>query len=187
MPRTIFKRLLPSAASIKNNRFIACLGSAIHDSEMWHLTKHSVAGAFFIGVFCAFLPIPFQTVLAAFLAIIFKRNLPLSVVLVFITNPLTFAPIFYMNYWVGSLFFENTMDYGQMPDSGFWNWLTANFDRIGKPLVIGSILCGGIAGLLSYFSIHLFWVLEVKRKWEQRKQRRLARGSLLKRRKRSID
>ena len=87
MPRKLFKKLLPDPAKIKDNRYLAVLGSAIHRAEFWHLTKRSVSGAFFIGVFCAFLPIPLQSLLAAFLAIVFKRNLPLSVILVFITNP----------------------------------------------------------------------------------------------------
>ena len=43
--------------------------------------------AFFVGLFVAFMPIPGQTIAAAVLAVLLRCNLPLSVGLVFVTNP----------------------------------------------------------------------------------------------------
>ena len=172
MPRKIFKKLLPDPTKIKENRWLSILGSALHNADFWHLTRHSVAGAFFIGVFCAFLPIPLQTVLAALLAILFKRNLPLSVVLVFITNPLTMPPIFYFNYWLGSLLLNEPSIYQTLNLDDVWVWLAVNFNHIGKPLLVGSIAGGLIFGLLSFMTIHLFWLLSVKAKWKKRIRQR---------------
>ncbi len=186
MPRRIFKRFLPDPATIKENRYLSLLGDSIHDSELWHLTKRSVAGAFFIGIFCAFLPIPLQTLLAAFLAVLFKRNLALSVALVFITNPLTMPPIFYFNYWVGSLIFSDPSVYHQVPTNDIWGWLTKNFDAIGKPLVIGSLINGLVFGYLSYLAIHWFWVWKVTTRWEIRKQMRKSRPRQMRRAKRIL-
>jgi len=172
MPRRLFKKLLPDPAKIKENRWLSVLGSAVHNAELWHLTRRSVAGAFFIGVFCAFLPIPLQTVLAGFLAIIFKRNLPLAVVLVFITNPLTMPPIYYFNYWLGSLLLNEPSIYQTLNIDDIWVWLAVNFNHIGKPLVVGSVVAGLIFGFLSYLAIHMFWSWRVKDRWNKR---RLAR------------
>ena len=173
MPRKFFKKLLPDPAKIKNNRLLAMLGSAIHHGEYWHLTKHSVAGAFFIGVFCAFLPIPLQSLLAGFLAIIFKRNLPLSVALVFITNPFTMPPIYYFNYWLGSLLLNEHSIYQTLNIDDLWVWLAVNFNHIGIPLIVGSLVAGLIFGFLSYLTIHLLWLWSVKSRW---KKRRLTRA-----------
>ena len=172
MPRKFFKRFLPDPAKIKHNRWIALLGKRIHDPELWHLTKYSVAGAFFIGVFCAFLPIPLQSLLAAFLATIFKRNVALSVALVFITNPITMPPIFYFNYWVGNLVLNAPVIYEQLVVHDIWSRLLANFDTIGKPLLLGSVVCGLVFGYLSYLAIHLFWFWRVTTRWRERKERR---------------
>lgn len=176
MPRKIFKRFLPDPAKIKGNRWIALLGASIHDPELWHLTKHSVAGAFFIGIFCAFLPIPLQTVLAALLAIIFKRNLALSVGLVFITNPLTMPPIFYFNYLVGTWILNDPTLYSQLHINDLWSWLVKNFDDIGKHLILGSVINGLIFGYLGYMIIHLFWIWHVTNRWRIRREQRSRTG-----------
>lgn len=177
MPRKLFKRLLPDPTKIKENRWLSVLGSAVHNAELWHLTRRSVAGAFFIGVFCAFLPIPLQTVLAGFLAIIFKRNFPLAVVLVFITNPLTMPPIYYFNYWLGSLILNEPSIYQTLNLDDLWVWLAVNFNQIGKPLIIGSVVAGLIFGLLSFLTVHLFWSWSVKSKWKKRRLTRAEKKS----------
>jgi len=55
-----------------------------------------------VGLFCAFVPLPIQMLLAAAAAIIFRVNLPISVGLVWITNPVTIPPMFYFCYKVGT-------------------------------------------------------------------------------------
>jgi len=172
MPRKLFKRFLPDPRRIKENRWIALIGTPIHDPELWHLTKRSVAGAFFIGIFCSFLPIPLQTVLAAFLAILFKRNLALSVVLVFISNPLTMPPIFYFNYLVGSWLLDSPARYAELQVDNLWHWLTGHFNGIGQPLILGSLINGLLFGALGYLMIQLFWRWHVSSRWRTRKVKR---------------
>jgi hypothetical protein len=178
MPRKYLRRILPSAAMIKDNRYLKVLGSAINNPDCWYLNRHSVAGAFFIGLFCAFLPMPFQTVLAGFLAILFKRNLPLSVGLVFITNPVTMPPIFYFNYLVGSFFFPETVDFDYRVIDNVWVYLQDNFSRIGRPLIVGSIICGLGAGVLGFITIHIFWRWQVSSNWVNRQKARNAQRKL---------
>lgn len=172
MPRKFFKKLLPDPSKIKQNRYLSVLGDALNHAQFWHLTRHSVAGAFFIGIFCAFLPIPLQMLLAALLAITFKRNLPLSVTLVFISNPLTMAPIFYFNYWLGCILLNQPSTYNTLQIDDLWVWLSINFNHIGKPLMVGSITAGIVFGLIGFTTIHLFWLWTVKSKWKKRQLKR---------------
>ena len=95
MPKKIIKRMMPDHQTIKENKYLKIFGNLLHNANLWHLNRHSVAKAFAVGLFFAFIPVPFQMVLAAGLAIIVHANLPLSIALVWITNPLTMPFIFY--------------------------------------------------------------------------------------------
>lgn len=57
---------------------------------------------FAVGVFTSFLPLPGQMVIAALLALWLRCNLPLSIILVWISNPITMPAIFYSTYKLGA-------------------------------------------------------------------------------------
>ena len=102
MPKKLIKRYMPDHNTIKNNKYLQIFGDLLHNPNLWHLNRRSVAKAFAVGLFFAFVPVPFQMVLAAGFAIIVHANLPLSVALVWITNPLSIPAIFYACYVVGT-------------------------------------------------------------------------------------
>ena len=82
MPRRSIKRFMPDPDSIKKHKSLRFLGSLLHDPNLWHLNRHSVARAMAVGLFAAFIPMPFQMLLAASLAILVRSNMPISVGLV---------------------------------------------------------------------------------------------------------
>ena len=102
MPRKFLKRYLPSASEVRSRRSLRILGELLHDPNVWHLTRRSVSTAVAVGVFSAFVPVPFQMPLAAVLAIALRCNLPLAVALVWISNPMTMPAIFFFTYTVGA-------------------------------------------------------------------------------------
>ncbi|MGI9274716.1 MAG: DUF2062 domain-containing protein [Endozoicomonas sp.] len=170
MARKLIQRYLPEPGVIKDNRYLKFLGKALHDGNLWHLNRRSAASAFFVGIFCAFIPIPFQMVLAAILAMTFRCNLPVSVGLVWITNPLTMPAIFYFTYKVGCYILH-------VPVSETSFELTIHgvgleLARIWKPLYLGSIVTGIIGGALCYLLIRLYWRWNVIQHWRQRRKRK---------------
>lgn len=170
MPRKLIKKYMPDESKLKNHKHLGWLGSHLHDPNLWHLTRKSVSRAFFVGIFCAFLPIPAQMLVAAVLAVICRSNLPISVGLVWLTNPLTMPPIFYGTYLVGSLLLG-----GQDPSIEFelsMEWLSESISAIWWPLLLGSIVTGLVLGALSYFGIRWIWLWHVSRSWAERSKRR---------------
>lgn len=169
MPKRLFKKLIPSPAAIKNSLSFQMLGEHIHDPNLWHLNKKSVSKAMFIGIFCAFLPIPLQMLLAAILAIFYTANLPLSTVVVWISNPLTYAPLYYACYQVGRFILGDsaTAFYFEIT----WEWLRDDFPTYWKPLFIGSLVLGTLFGFLGYFATLLYWRIAVLKKWHQRSKK----------------
>ncbi len=97
MARNLLKRFIPTPAAIKSNPALHFLGDLLHDPNLFHLNRHSVSVAFFWGLFIALLPIPGQMPVAAGAALLLRCNLPITVALVWITNPFTMPFFFFLN------------------------------------------------------------------------------------------
>ncbi len=113
------------------------------------------------------IPIPGQMLAAALFAILFRANLPLSVVLCWISNPLTMGPIFYFNYLVGTYI----LGQDATEDLTFelsWHWMTNVLGDLWQPLYLGSIVTGLSLGAIAYFVIHVLWRRHVIKHWQER-------------------
>lgn len=167
MPKRLFRKYLPSPNRLKNIKSLNFLGEVLGDPNLWHINRRSLARAAFIGVFVGLLPMPMQMALAAVLAVRFRCNLPLAVVLVWLSNPLTYVPIFYFTYRVGAWM----LGMPARPPHGIdMAWFVQQL----VPLWVGSVTCALLGGLLSYAAVHLFWRLSIVRSWRLRARRRRA-------------
>ena len=173
MPREFLKKYSPSPKTIRNNKSLAFLGDSIQQPYLWHMNRNSVARAFAIGLFCTWLPMPLQTVVAALLAIYYRAHLPLSVALVFITNPVTIPPMFYFAYKLGSVVLGIPPQ--DVPMGLDWVGCRTSLGHIWQPLLFGCLMLGIISSALGYFTIHSIWRKSIKRRWKDRKEARIAR------------
>ena len=168
MARKLFKRWLPTPEKMREHPSVRVFCSLLHDPNLWHLNRRSVTVAFFLGLFIAFVPIPTQMLLAALAAIICRANLPISVMLVWITNPVTMPAIFYFTYKLGAMVMG-------IPPNSFhfelsWTWLAEEFTYLWRPLVLGCFLTGLLSGLVGAASIHVLRRVHVLRWWRKRQE-----------------
>ncbi len=170
MARNLLKRFFPSPAAIKNNPALHFLGDLLHDPTLFHLNRHSVSVAFFWGIFIAMLPIPGQMAVAAVAALAFRCNLPITVALVWITNPLTMPFFFFLAYQVGRIILQT--DPLLIQPQLTLAWITSELNHIWKPLLTGSVITGLVLGALGYFGMQIYWRWHVRHNWEKRKQKR---------------
>lgn len=171
MPRRLFKRYMPDPQFVREHKSLRFLGKLLHDSNLWHLNRHSVARAMAVGLFCAFVPMPMQMLLAASLAIPIRANVPISVGLVWLTNPLTMPPIFYCTYKLGAMLMG--VPAVQMPEELSWEWMTAELATMWKPFLFGSILTGTVLAISGYALTMAYWRWWVAHNWRKRLARRL--------------
>jgi uncharacterized protein (DUF2062 family) len=166
--KNFIRRCLPDHNSIRKSKSVQIFGTLLHDPNLWHLNRRSAKGAFGIGLFFAFWPVPFQMFLSAAAAIPLRVNLPLSVATVWISNPLTMPPLFYMAYLVGSTVLGTEM-------SGFdfelsWAWLIESLGTIGPAFLLGCAICSIVAGAIGYFGMDWVWRFSVIKAREARRQ-----------------
>ncbi len=175
MPRQLFKRYMPDPEKLKRNPSLRFLGSLIHDANLWHLNRHSVARAVAVGLFWAMIPMPMQMFAAAFLAIPMRANLPISVSLVWLTNPLTMPAVFFVNYKLGTWLLNTPAM--QMPDKISINWILHVTTTHWQPLYAGSIAMGLTLAIAGYISTVLYWRWWVNRSWRKRRKLRESRSN----------
>ena len=167
MPRKFFQRLMPDPAKIKDNKSLSIFGELLHDPNLWHLNRRSVAGAFAVGLFFAWVPLPTQMVMAAAVAIWLRTNLPLSVALVWLTNPVTIPPMFYFAYLVGTWILQTPPDNFEFELS--LDWLIHGMQTSWKPFLTGCAVMGVGSALLGYFAVNLSWRWSVHRRRQKRR------------------
>lgn len=169
MPRRLLQRIMPDPEQLKKNKHLRFLGNWLQEANLWHLNRRSAAGAFAVGLFMAFVPLPSQMVFAAAGAVIFRVNLPLSVALVWVSNPLTMPPLFYFCYRVGALVLQTPAEKFHFHLS--WQWLLVTIEHIGPPFLLGCLICGLVSSLVGYIAISQLWKFSTIRRYQNRRKR----------------
>lgn len=170
MPRKTIQRLLPDPERIKSHKNLSLLGNWLQDPNIWHLNRNSVAAATFIGCFVAFIPLPGQMIIAAVLAIIFRANLPISVSLVWISNPFTMPPLFYMAYKIGAAVMS--VDTEAFTPELSLDWIINGLANSLEPFLLGCLLCGLFFGLLGSTTVRWLWRRHTIKRWHNRRLNR---------------
>lgn len=156
--KKLLKRYSPNSDELKNHKYLSWFGKYLNNASLWNFNRKSISKAFAVGLFCAFIPVPFQMLLAAPSAIIFSANLPVAVALVWITNPLTIPPIFYACYKLGAWIlgvgikqnFVMSLEY-------VWQV----FDVIWQPFLLGCLIVSVMSSVIGYFSIQFVYQLKI--------------------------
>ncbi|QID18326.1 DUF2062 domain-containing protein [Nitrogeniibacter mangrovi] len=177
----MLRRFLPSHESIKQHRLLQWLGPRLHDPCLWHLNRRTVAKAVAIGAFFG-LMIPVAQIPAAVIAsLVLRANLWLAAVSTLISNPFTYAPLYYVAYRLGAGILGRPAS-GATADApvidSFAQWLTHAWQwlgGVGQPLLLGMALMAVTGAVVAYYLAEGLWRYHVLRKRRARVQRRIAR------------
>ena len=104
----------------------------------------------------------FQMIPAAFCAVYFRANLPLSLAGVWISNPITMPPMMYLGYEFGNIILGIDPLFQKFEAS--IEWISSVFSLIWQPLLAGTMIIGIASAILGYFGIHLIWKFIAYRK-----------------------
>jgi uncharacterized protein (DUF2062 family) len=167
MPKKLIKRYAPDPETIRTHKYLAIF-SRFFDANLFHLNRRSVSGAVASGLFWAMIPVPFQMIAATITAILARTNLPISVALVWLTNPLTIPPFFYFNYIVGIWLLGESSEIAEFEPS--IEWIMNQLSSIWLPLYTGSLLVGVMLGLAGYISMRAYWRWYVVQRYKKKRR-----------------
>lgn len=138
---------------------------------------HRLAAGLAIGMFITFTPtVGFQMILTAFFAWLLRANKVVGLPIVWISNPVTIPPIFYLCYRVGRWVLQmepvgiqwwETLSQPPATFSGRVSFYWERFTEIAAPLWVGSLIVALIVGYVTYYvSYYAIYGYRMKR-WGQ--------------------
>lgn len=173
--RRHLKKYLPDHESIRQNPWLRPFASSLLHPRLWHLNRHSAAGAVAAGLFCGLIPGPLQMIGAAVCALVFRVNLPLAMLMTLYTNPFTIVPLYLVAYQVGRLVLGDSGNFVAPPEfsaTAFVGWteaMQAWMLGAAKPLGLGLIALAVSLAVVGYFATKTAWRLYLIAAWRRRK------------------
>ena len=96
------RRFLPDPHTLRQYRAVRWMGPMLQHPRLWHVNRRGIAMGLAIGVFFGLLIPVAQIFFAAGAALLLRANIPAAVGSTLITNPITFAPVYYAAYHLGT-------------------------------------------------------------------------------------
>jgi uncharacterized protein len=169
MPRRLFKKFMPAPHLLRDRWFVRAFGPRMGDPALWSPQRRAVSGAFGAGLAICFVPLPVHIPLAALIALLWRLNVPAIIATVFLVNPVTVVPMYYLAFRVGSALLG-------LPPQGFtfqlsWDWLQHGLGPVWRPFLLGCLVCGTAAGLAGGFALEFVWRASVRKRYRARRAR----------------
>lgn len=167
MIRKVFKKKSSTNGQSKIDKFL----------EKYNLPKaylginrRLVTRGIAVGLFWAFIPMPMQMLAVMATVPLIKFNVPIAISMVWLSNPFTMPPMYYMEYLTGNfiLGYENLENIELTID-----WFGDNIDKIFVPLYVGTAFYSIVVTGLIYLFTNRLWIKSVhaERKARRRKNR----------------
>ena len=156
----MLRRYAPSAESLRHSRWLRWLGPRAREPQAWHFSRRRASRGVAIGAFAAVL-VPFGQIPLAVIGALLLRASPLAAATAtFISNPLSFGPIYFAAYQLGAVLLQavglravvTEVPSGEWADTG-WNIFLVH----GQPLLLGVLLLAPLAAGLGYGVTQIVW------------------------------
>ncbi len=167
MPRKFFRKL--SAGYFRKQSESGPLKPfrrVLSHPKFFSVSRRSVAAATAIGLFVALLPLPGQSLIAPLTAFVWRANVAIAAVAVWLSNPLTMLPIFYFEYRLGSMILDRPLEPFTIELS--WEWLAAGLQNTWQPLLLGAMITATLTSALFYLIISAIWRMIVIQRYRRR-------------------
>lgn len=171
---------VPTRESLEHNRFIAPFAHLVLRSELWRMNRRSVPRGVALGLFVGVM-IPFaHFVVATFVAVFVRANIPAALAATFIGFPVIYVGIVALAYRIGEWMLHIDAMTGIQPISETMqhtqtDHLLQQITGAGLDTALGLFVIATVLACLGYVLTSVFWRHWVARKRRQRLAHALAR------------
>jgi uncharacterized protein (DUF2062 family) len=164
---------IPTREKLESSRWPRWLAPWLGHPKLWHWSRRGVALGVALGVFFGLLIPLAQIPVTATAAIVLRANLPAAAASTLITNPVTFGPLYYVAYRLGSWVTgeisppQEDAETARMTEPD--KTLLQRIISLGKPLLVGLLIMASLCGLATYAVIDIIWRWRTGRSWRGRK------------------
>ncbi len=155
MPRKFFRRVSMQYPRNNAHAYLGRFQKLLHHPMYFSANRRSVTGGLWIGLFVGLMPIPGQIITAVISALVLRVNLPIAAIAVWISNPLTFLPIFYFEYRLGAMILDVPVQDISIELS--WHWFSTGLMHIWKPFLLGAFVSATVGATLAYVALNVLW------------------------------
>jgi len=172
MPRKFFRRL---SAPYRGNHaapawYVRPFQGLLAHPVYFSINRRSITGGLALGLFIGILPFVGHMPAALALALLFRVNVPVAIVGTWLGNPLTYGPLFYLEYRVGAGLLglpPAAMDLHQS-----WEQWLVQLTSVWRPLWLGAFVVGAVLAAVGYVLGNAGWRLMTRWRLQRRGERR---------------
>jgi uncharacterized protein (DUF2062 family) len=161
------RALAPRREQLEASPGLRWLAPFLANPKLWQWSRRGVAAGLAIGLFIGVLVPAAQMPLAAALAVFLRVNLPVALAGTLVTNPVTFAPIYFAAYllgaWATGVSAPFEASFGD--PAHIWN----NIGTLGVPLLAGLGIAATVTALAAYLIVWQAWAWRVASKRRARR------------------
>lgn len=153
-----------------SSRWLAPLAHHLEDDRLWHLERGSVARAVAIGLFFGLLLPTAQFIFAVSCAVWLRGHVAIAAGATLITNPLTFAPVYWLAHRLGSSLLGRSgaearaeaavVEAQTEATIAAQGWLVATLQTVqsaGTPLIVGLAVLAVTCSVAGFALVWLLW------------------------------
>ena len=135
----------------------------------FNINRKMITKGVFIGLFWGFIPMPMQMLAVVATTPMIRFNVPIAIAMVWLSNPFTMPPMYYMEYLTGNLILgREGIDNIELT----LEWFSNNMGDIFVPLYVGTAFYSIVVSAVIYLLLNWLWIRSVQEeKYNKRKRK----------------
>jgi len=133
------------------------------------INRRMITKGIAVGLFWGFIPMPMQMLAVMATTPFIRFNVPIAISMVWLSNPFTMPPMYYMEYLTGNFILgKEGIDNIELT----MEWFSTNIGDIFIPLYVGTAFYSIVVTTIIYITLNWLWIISVKDERDKRAKER---------------